>query len=85
VLHLGFYRSLAKGLPALEKLWLGDAEFATQSWLEGGRYYERMPLHHLTAFYRMLPHLVEVSMGTVDGAARRKHLRPTEHVSVLNR
>lgn len=67
VLDLGLYKSITDGLPILEKLWLGHAEFLASSEFEGTTYYERVPLHHLAAFCSMLPNLVEVSVGTADG------------------
>lgn len=67
VLDLDLYRSMADGLPALEKLWLGHREFAASSEFNGTSYYERVPLHHLAAFCKMLPNLVETSVGCADG------------------
>jgi hypothetical protein len=67
ILDLQLYKSITNGLPALEKLWLGHAEFAADSQLEFTTYYETVSLHHLAAFCSMLPNLVEVSIGTVDG------------------
>ena len=66
VLDLELYKSITDGLPALEKLWLGHAEFVTGSYFEGTSFYERVPLHHLAAFCNMLPNLVEVCVGAVD-------------------
>ena len=68
VLDLQLYKSITDGLPALEKLWLGHEEFLADSFIGGTTYYETVPLHHLAAFCSMLPSLVEVSVGTVDGS-----------------
>lgn len=67
VLDLEMYREMAEGMPALERLQLGHAEFVTTSEFHGTRSYERVPLHHLAAFCCLLEKLVEVSVGAVDG------------------
>ena len=67
ILDLELYKSITDGLPALEKLWLGNEMFCASSIFEGTTFYERVPLHHLAAFCTMLPNLVDVSVGAVDG------------------
>ena len=67
ILDLELYKSIAEGLPVLEKLGLGHAQFSTSSLFSGAIYHERVPLHHLAAFCSRLPNLTEVSIGTVDG------------------
>lgn len=67
VLDLDMYKSMTDGMPALEKLLLGHWEFRACSYFEGETFYERVPLHHLAAFCNMLPNLVEVNVGTLDG------------------
>ncbi|CAJ2501413.1 Uu.00g042660.m01.CDS01 [Anthostomella pinea] len=76
VLDLEMYRSIADGLPGLEKLCLGHREFVASSEVEGTSFYERVPLHDLAAFCSMLPKLVEVSVGAVDGLTLEE--RPCE-------
>jgi hypothetical protein len=67
VLDLKLYRSIADGLPALEKLSLGHAEFYAKSGNGRKVFFERVCLHHLAAFCSMLPNIKEVNIGTVDG------------------
>ena len=67
VLDFDLYKSITEGLPALETLRLGHAEFVLCSRYGVTTYYERVPLHHLAAFCSMLPNLVDVELGTVDG------------------
>jgi hypothetical protein len=68
ILDLKLYRSITAGLPALEKLSLGHAEFYANNIGYGQVIvYERVSLHHLAAFCRMLPNIKEVSVGTIDG------------------
>jgi hypothetical protein len=76
ILDLKLYRSVTAGLPALEKLSLGHAEFYA-NYTRYGRemFYERVPLHHLAAFCSMLPKIKEVSIGTVDGLTLEEHPR----------
>jgi hypothetical protein len=66
-LDLELYETIAAGLPALEKLYLGHAQFATSSEFFGMKFYEKTPLHYLAVFCSLLPNLVEVSIGAVDG------------------
>lgn len=67
VLDLDLYKSITDGLPALEKLWLGHEDFIQNSRYSVTKYYEKVPLYHLAAFSSMLPNLVDVELGTVDG------------------
>ena len=68
ILDLKLYRTITAGLPALEKLSLGHAEFYENHTGNGQEvFYERVPLHHLAAFCSMLPNIKEVSIGTIDG------------------
>ncbi|PMD16034.1 hypothetical protein NA56DRAFT_709119 [Hyaloscypha hepaticicola] len=66
VLDLDLYKSIADGLPALEKLWLSHVDFVLTSSYGVQTSHERTPLHHLAAFCCMLPSLVDVEFGTVD-------------------
>ena len=66
VLDLELYRKIANGLPALEKLWLSPAEFQSSSFTRI-IFRERVPLRNLAAFCSMLPNLVEVTIGAVEG------------------
>jgi hypothetical protein len=68
VLDLKLYRSVTVGLPALEKLSLGYAEFYA-NYIGYGQeiLYERVSLHHLAAFCSMLPNIKEFSIATIDG------------------
>jgi hypothetical protein len=59
VFDLDVYRKIANALPTLEKLKLGDADFARADAL--------IPMHHLAAFCSMLPQLGEVRVGAIDG------------------
>lgn len=67
ILDLKLYRSITAGLPALEKLSLGHAEFYANIGDGAEIFYERVSLHHLAAFCSMLPNIKEVSIGTIDG------------------
>jgi len=68
ILDHKLYRSITAGLPALEELSLGYADFyANYPTYEQGIFYERLLLHHLAAFRGMLPKIKEVSIGTIDG------------------
>jgi hypothetical protein len=69
VLDLDIYKTMTAGLPSLEKLYLGHAEFIASSQYHPTVFYERVPLHHLAAFCHLLPNLIEVSLGTADGFA----------------
>lgn len=69
ILDLEMYREITDGLQAVEKLWLSHGEFATSCEFTGTTFHERVPLHHLAAFCKMLPRLREVSLGTVDTLA----------------
>lgn len=75
VLDPKLYESIAKGLPALEKLTLGHADFYVHSEYIEDFIYERVPLHHLAAFCSMLPNIKEVSIGTLDGLTLEKRPR----------
>lgn len=66
ILDLGLYRRIAEGLPSLEKLYLGNAQFHTSTYFMGRKYYERTPMHHLAVFCNMLPKLEEVGVGCID-------------------
>ncbi|KAK6083135.1 hypothetical protein SCUP234_03963 [Seiridium cupressi] len=66
VLDLDLYQSVAKGLPALETLWLGLSMFVSRSYYTAPGYYESVRQSHLAAFCQMLPRLVEVSVGTAE-------------------
>ena len=67
ILNLSLYKSIADGLPALEKLWLGYSESTRISASsESGFCDEKVPLVHLAAFCSMLPNLIDVSVGAVD-------------------
>lgn len=63
VLDLKVYQSIAKGLPALETLWLGHAGFSGCSQYTGPKCHEHVPLSHLAALCQMLPNLVDVTVG----------------------
>ncbi len=76
ILDLKLYRSITAGLPALEKLSLGHAEFyANHAGYGEEIFYERVSLHHLAAFCSMLPNIKEVSIGTIDGLTLEKRPR----------
>ena len=67
VWDLDLYKFFANGLPALERLSLGYAQFMSWSYFDGTAIFERVPLLHLAAFCSMLPNLVETSIGCADG------------------
>lgn len=67
ILDLDMYRAMAKHLQNLETLRLGHPEFAAFSLFNDTIYHERVPLHHVAAFCCLLPRLVEINVGTVDG------------------
>jgi hypothetical protein len=76
ILDLKLYRSITAGLPALEKLSLGHAEFYANYTGYGQEiFYERVSLHHLAAFCSMLPNIKEVSIGTIDGLTLEEYPR----------
>ncbi|KAN0099878.1 hypothetical protein V8E51_013653 [Hyaloscypha variabilis] len=82
ILDHKLYRSITAGLPALEELSLGYADFyANYPTYEQGIFYERVLLHHLAAFRGMLPKIKEVSIGTIDGLTLEERPR-TEWVCV---
>jgi hypothetical protein len=66
VLDLDLYKSITDGLPSLEKLYLGHASFVSGTYYVN-TYHERISLRHVAAFCHMLPRLVEVDTGIVDG------------------
>ena len=66
ILDLKLYRSITAGLPALEELSLGHAEFRVNTWHGQDIFYERVSLHHLAAFCSMLPNIKDVSIGVID-------------------
>jgi hypothetical protein len=76
VLDHQLYKTLAEGLPALETIWLGHHEFNASSMFDAGTQYEKLPLHHIAAFCRLLPHVRQVSVGCVDGLALEEKPSP---------
>ena len=74
IMHMDTYRAIALKMPALEKLYLGHAEFYTGA-INGRRNYERVSIHHLAAFCSLLPRLEEVSVGTLDGMTLGQRFR----------
>ena len=75
ILNLDLYKSITNGLPRLEKLFLGNARFAATTQSQGTTYYESVPLYHIAAFCSMLPRLVDLTVGAVDGTTLEEEPR----------